>query len=143
MLHNTDRQTFIQKIRREYRVSVPLLVLGAVAMAGVPLFLGISVIGGLGAALLVGLFGYGLVQAYRVSRVSDEELLLEAAKRRAGTYVLLALGMVLFGMGTGSASDSVLWVAIILLTLHGNEGRVAQARMFSANSAEKMSLARS
>ena len=128
--HNTDRQTFITQYRRENYWAIPLLSLGALAMLVVPLVMGTTLLGGLGAALLTALFGYGVTCPTKVVQSNDDAVLRDAAKRRLGSYALIALGMGLFSVGTDSNSQWILWIAVVVIAAQANEQRVAQAQAF-------------
>ena len=137
----TDRETFINKYRRENRWAIPFLALGTVAMVAMPLLLETTVPGHLGAALLASLFVFGIARSFETTRGSDTDVLRDAGKRYVGLNALIGLGMVLFSIGTDADSKWVIWIAVILFTMQANEKRVAQARAFLEGKNEKMSLA--
>ena len=140
---NTDRQTFITQYRRESYWAIPLLSFGALVMALVPLMMPTTALAALGAALLTALFVIGVASALKVLRSDDAAVLRDAAQRRLGIYALIALGMGLFGLGTDTGAQWILWAAVVLNAAQVNGQRVAQAQALMDADLAEVSLAAS
>lgn len=127
-LSNTTRQDFINQYRREMGWSGIAVALGALAFVLVPMFLNPSPWTLLGAMVLAPTMAYAAWKSVKIYRATDREVLHAAGERYLGIYGLLALGMVLFGYGSGGAFNAFYMVAILIAVMPGEVNRVRQAR---------------